>query len=155
MPSPPSTARPVTWRLIVRRLTRRVPPEAAAAILGDLAEDYRTDRRARGWIASEWTALRGAGSIVLAYHPDLWRNWFDGGRFDLRLAGRAAMRQPLLTVAVVLPIAFAVAANTALFSIVDGLLFRPLPFANTDRLVVLKLSESSTVGDTYSTYVNF
>src|SRR5688572_3206034 len=155
MAPPPSTVRPIAWRLIVRRLTRRLPPEAAAAILGDLAEDYRTDRRTSGWLSAEWKVWRDAGSIVRAYHPDRGRNWFDGWRFDLRLAGRAAMRQPLLTVAVVLPIAFAVAANTALFSIVDGLLFRPLPFANTDRLVVLKLSESSTVGDTYSTYVNF
>ena len=143
----PSTIRPLAWRLIVRRLTRRVPPAAVAAILGDLAEDYRTDRRTSGRLAAEWKAWRDAGSIVRAYHPYRGRNWFDGWRFDLRLASRAAMRQPLLTVAVVLPIAFAVAANTALFSIVDGLLFRPLPFGNTDRLVVLKLAESSTVRD--------
>jgi hypothetical protein len=68
---------------------------------------------------------------------------------------RAALRQPALTAAVVLPMAFAVAANTALFSIVDGLLFRPLPFGNTNRLVALRLAESSTIRDTYSTYVNF
>ncbi|HUR21546.1 MAG TPA: ABC transporter permease [Vicinamibacterales bacterium] len=155
MPSSPSISRPLAWRLIVRRLTRRLPPESVGAILGDLAEDYRTDRRTTGWLAAEWTAWRDAGSIVRAYHPDRRRHWFDGWRFDLRLAVRAAMRQPALTVAVVLPMAFAIAANTALFSIVDGLLFRPLPFANTDRIMVLKLAESSTVPDTYSTYVTF
>src|SRR5688572_21106857 len=149
MAPPPSTVRPIAWRLIVRRLTRRLPPEAAAAILGDLAEDYRTDRRTSGWLSAEWKVWRDAGSIVRAYHPDRRRNWFDGWRFDLRLAVRAAVRQPLLTAAVVLPMAFAVAANTALFSIVDGLLFRPLPFGNTDRLIVLKWAESSTIARNY------
>src|SRR5688572_27794497 len=155
MAPPPSTVRPIAWRLIVHRLTRRLPPEAVAAILGDLAEDYRTDRRTSGWLSAEWKVWRDAGSIVRAYQPNRGRNWLDGWRLDLRLAVRAAVRQPTLTVAVVLPMAFAVAANTALFSIVDGLLFRPLPFGNTDRLVVLKLAESSTLGENYSPYVNF
>src|SRR6187551_1877331 len=87
-------------------------------------------------------------------HSDRSRRWIDGWRLDLRLALRAARRQPTLTAAVVLPMAFAVAANTALFSIVDGLLFRPLPFGNTDRLVVLKLSESSTISRKYEPYVS-
>jgi len=54
----------------------------------------------------------------------------------------------------VLPLAFAVAANTALFSIVDGLLFRPLPFKNTDQLLAIRLAESSKVGDKYSTFAS-
>src|SRR6185503_20370093 len=100
MADSPSTRRPLAWRLIVGRLTRRLPPDAVAAILGDLAEDYRKDRRASGWFAAEWKAWRDAGSIVSAYQPDRSRNWFDGWRFDLRLAVRAARRQPALTAAV-------------------------------------------------------
>ena len=148
------TRHPLAWHVIVRRLTRRLPPAAVGVILGDLAEDYRTDRRTHGWFAAEWRAWRDANSILRAYHPHQSRHWLDGWRFDLRLAVRAAVRQPALTGAVVLPLAFAVAANTALFSIVDGLLFRPLPFGNTDRLVVLKLAASSKVRDQYSTFVS-
>ncbi len=55
--------------------------------------------------------------------------------FDLRLAVRALQRQRATTAAAVLTVGLAVAANTALFSVFDGLLFRPLPFANVDRLV--------------------
>jgi len=55
--------------------------------------------------------------------------------FELRLAFRALRRQPALTSAVVLTVALAVAANTALFSIFDGLIFRPLPYPNADRIV--------------------
>lgn len=146
--------RPFAWRLIVRRLTRRVPAESARTILGDLAEDYRIDRQTRGRLRAEWRAWRDARSIARAYQP-AGREWFDGLRFDLRLAVRGAMRQPGMTMAVVLPLAFAVAANTSLFSIVDGLLFRPLPFRNSESLVVLKMADSSTVRDSYSGYVTF
>lgn len=148
------TDRPRSWRLIVRRLTRAVPPDALAAILGDLAEDFRSDRRAGGWLRAEWRAWRDAGSIARAYRPAR-RPRFDGWRFDLRLATRAALRQPGLTATVVLPLAFAVAANTALFSILDGLLFRPLPFRNTEELVALRVADSSAVRDRYTTFVDF
>jgi putative ABC transport system permease protein len=144
------TRRPLLWRLIVFRLSRHLPSPAVATILGDLAEDYRRDREARGLFAAEWKVWRDARSILRAYRPDRTRTWLDGWRFDVKLAARTALRQPVLTAAIVLPMAFAVAANTALFSIVDGLLFRPLPFANTDRLVVIRLSESSKVSDRYS-----
>jgi putative ABC transport system permease protein len=59
--------------------------------------------------------------------------------FDLRLALRALRRQPALTSAVVLTVGLAVAANTALFSIFDGLIFRPLPYRDVDRLVHLEI----------------
>jgi putative ABC transport system permease protein len=145
------TPRPFGWRLMVRRLTRCIPPESAKAILGDLAEDYRADRQTRGWLSAEWRAWRDARSIAHAYRP-AGREWFDGLRFDLRLAARGAVRQPGLTLAVVLPLAFAVAANTSLFSIVDGLLFRPLPFRDSESLVSLRVAESSTIGERLSRY---
>ncbi|GMV21899.1 MAG: hypothetical protein AMXMBFR57_18480 [Acidimicrobiia bacterium] len=54
---------------------------------------------------------------------------------DFRLAGRALRRQWTVSVAAVLTVALAVSANTALFSIFDGLMFRPLPFGGTERMV--------------------
>jgi predicted permease len=59
--------------------------------------------------------------------------------FDLRLALRALRRQPALTSAVVLTVGLAVAANTALFSIFDGLIFRPLPYPSVDRIVHVEI----------------
>jgi putative ABC transport system permease protein len=55
--------------------------------------------------------------------------------FDLRLALRTMRRQPAVVTAAILTVGLAVAANAALFSVFDGLLFRPLPFANVDRMV--------------------
>lgn len=64
----------------------------------------------------------------------LYRSHDDMG-FNLRVSFRRLLRQPMLTTAVVITVGLAIAANTALFSIFDGLLFRPLPFPNADRIV--------------------
>src|SRR5688572_30818725 len=58
---------------------------------------------------------------------------------DFRLACRSLLSQPVLAFTVVTTIAVAVAANTALFSVFDGLLFRPLPYRDADRLVGIRL----------------
>ncbi len=62
---------------------------------------------------------------------------------DVRLACRAVAKQPFLAAAVVLTIGLAVAVNTALFSVFDGLLFRPLPYRDADRIVHVQLSSAA------------
>ncbi len=56
---------------------------------------------------------------------------------DMRHALRALVAAPAFTVAAVLSLAIGIGANTAIFSIVDGLLLHPLPYADADRLVIL------------------
>src|SRR6187431_3138608 len=56
---------------------------------------------------------------------------------DLRLALRALSRAPGFTAAAVLSLAIGIGANTALYSVVDALLLRPLPYADAERLVIL------------------
>src|SRR3984957_1199075 len=56
---------------------------------------------------------------------------------DLRLPFRRFRKNPGFTVAIVLTLALGIAATTAIFSLVEGVLLRPLPFKDPDRLVVL------------------
>ena len=54
---------------------------------------------------------------------------------DLRYAFRTMRRTPAFSLSVVLTVALAIAANTAMFSIVNAVLVRPLPFTEPNRIV--------------------
>src|SRR5689334_6516696 len=54
---------------------------------------------------------------------------------DVRYAIRTMGRTPAFTVIIVLTLALAIGANSAIFSVIDGVLLRPLPYPGADRLV--------------------
>ena len=76
-------------------------------------------------------------------------------RSELWLSLRHLVRRPLLVIAIVLPLAMATTVSGALFSVADGLLLRPLPFPQSDRLVSIAFPQderrlsllTSTLGD--------
>jgi hypothetical protein len=53
---------------------------------------------------------------------------------DLRVAVRALSKAPTFALVTIATLAVAIGANTAIFSVVDGVLLRPLPYPDADRI---------------------
>ena len=66
--------------------------------------------------------------------------WVDAMMRNVRYAVRTLVHTPGFTVTVVLTLALGIGANTAVFSAVDAVLLRPLPFPDGDRLVLIEQS---------------
>jgi putative ABC transport system permease protein len=123
----------------------------------DLARVFEDELRA-AQAAGRTARLRvvgGAVTDVLRSAPGLWLEHVQeavreapqageeptrggGGQgADLRYAWRGLRRQPGFLVSSVLTLALAIGANTALFTVADRALLRPLPYADADRLVTI------------------
>ena len=136
---------------LFRFLMRVLPAEFRADYGREMESHFRSERREAGnpigvtrlWLATLVDVFRTAPAV----HLDILAR-------DLSYAARMLARRPALTLATILTLALGIGANTAIFSVVNGVLLAPLPYPDADRLVTIQ--EDSATDDPGTTgYYSF
>ncbi|MGH9390977.1 MAG: ABC transporter permease, partial [Vicinamibacteria bacterium] len=142
-------------RRIYRLMMRRLPPEFHRVYGAEMEEAFleslAVTRKRWRFLGAPFAFLRAAWDLyrlerdLRPREPRSRSSIMTGGFFqDLRIGARRLLRAPAFTVASVATLGLGIGAVVIMVTLVDAILLRPLPYAESDRLVALFLHEKGS-----------
>jgi predicted permease len=130
---------------------RRLDDDLAEELQEHIEERTEQIMRLENLLRSEarQAALRAFGNPTLlrTRSREVWQ-WsaLEALLADLRFVARRLLKSPGFAATILLTLAIGIGANTAVFSVVDSILLKPLPYPQSDRLVTLSLQAPGAAG---------
>jgi putative ABC transport system permease protein len=137
------------WTILLRLL----PRDLREPVTGDVEEQFTVRLRRHGRLRATVWAWSEAARLALRFRWERAANGrgvppigdtdrppaglLDSLRRDIGFGVRLLARQPSFTIVALAALALGIGANTAIFSVVDAVLWRPLPYADADRIMSL------------------